>query len=66
MRSGFIYNSMFLTKGIEGVRLIFSTSIRSKSLDFLTKLPLYFIFILDESIYCFIFVSKRYTLAYLE
>ena len=31
-----MYNSMFLTKGIEGVGLIFSTPIRSKSLDFLT------------------------------
>ena len=28
-------NSMFLTKGIEGVGLIFSTPIRFKSLDFL-------------------------------
>ena len=27
-----MYNSMFLTKGIEGVGLIFSTPIRSKSL----------------------------------
>ena len=31
-----MYNFMFLTKGIEGVGLLFSTPIKSKSFDFLT------------------------------
>ena len=31
-----MYNSMFHTKGFEGVGLIFSTPISSKSLDLLT------------------------------
>ena len=52
-----MYNSMLITKGIEVVGLIFSTSIRFKSLDFLTSFVLYFIFILNERIHCFIFVS---------
>ena len=50
-----MYNFMFLIKGIEGVALILSTPIISKSLDF-PLLHLYFIFILDENIHCFIFV----------
>ena len=45
-----MYNSIFLTKGIEVVGLIFSIPIKFKSLDFLSWFSTSFLYLMKASI----------------